>query len=75
MLTQEKPWMSLQEIADLLGIKLKTAYNMLTEESFPVPTYKLGKQRVADRAVLARYFEMKRAEGMAQLEKNFKPRR
>ena len=75
MLTQEKPWMPLQEVAELLGIEIKTAYNQLTEESFPVPTYKLGKQRVADKAVLARYFEMKRTEGMAQLEKTFKPRR
>jgi hypothetical protein len=77
MLTQDKPWMSLQELADLLGIKIKTAYNMLTDEVFPIPTYKLagGKQRVGDKVVVARYFEMKRAEGLAQLEKDFTKRR
>ena len=34
---------------------------------FPVPTYKLGKKRVIDLAVLRAFFEAKRAEGLSRL--------
>ena len=37
---------------------------------FPVSTYKLGKKRVIDLAVLRAFFEAKRAEGLSRLARS-----
>jgi predicted site-specific integrase-resolvase len=66
---KERSWMPLDQAAHLLGIKLKTAQNSISAGTFRLPTYKLGKRRVVDRAVIARFFELKRSEGIEVIEK------
>jgi hypothetical protein len=48
---------------------LKTAQNAIANGKFRLPTYKLGKRRVVDRMVIARFFALKRAEGLSVIEK------
>ena len=68
--TPELPWLPLEEAARRLGMTIKSAHNCLLYETFPVPTYKIGKRRVVDRLVLDHFFEMKRADGLEQLKKS-----
>jgi hypothetical protein len=42
--------------------------NLISRDKFPVPTYKLGKKRVIDLAVLRAFFEAKKAEGLSARE-------
>jgi hypothetical protein len=44
--------------------------NLISRNKFPVPTYKLGKKRVIDLAVLRAFFEAKKAEGLSRLAKS-----
>lgn len=60
----ERPWLGLKEVADLFGMTLGSARNAIAEQRFPVPTYKLGKRVVADRAVVEAFFATRRAEGL-----------
>ena len=60
----ERPWIALKELADLFGVTLGSARNAIAENRFPVPTYKLGKRVVADRAVVEQFFAARRAEGL-----------
>jgi hypothetical protein len=62
----EKPYYTMPELAELMSMSLKGLHNALHHESFPIPTYKLGKFRVADKEVVSYYFEQKRAEGMSE---------
>jgi hypothetical protein len=63
----ERPWIGLKELADLLGVTVGSARNAIAEQRFPVPTYKLGKRVVADRAVVEQFFATRRAEGLRQI--------
>lgn len=60
----ERPWLGLKELAELFGMTLGSARNAIAEQRFPVPTYKLGKRVVADRAVVEAFFASRRAEGL-----------
>jgi predicted DNA-binding transcriptional regulator AlpA len=60
----ERPWLGLKEVAELFGMTLGSARNAIAEQRFPVPTYKLGKRVVADRAVVEQFFASRRAEGL-----------
>lgn len=60
----ERPWLGLKELAELFGLTLGSIRNAIAEQRFPVPTYKLGKRVVADRAVVEAFFASRRAEGM-----------
>jgi hypothetical protein len=63
----ERPWIGLKELADLFGVTLGSARNAISEQRFPVPTYKLGKRVVADRHVVEQFFASRRAEGLRQV--------
>lgn len=63
----ERPWIALKELADLFGVTLGSARNAIAEQRFPVPTYKLGKRVVADRAVVEQFFAARRADGLKQI--------
>ncbi len=67
--TTDLPWMTLEECARQLGMTVKSAHNCLLMETFPVPTYKLGKRRVVDKGVMAEFFRLKREQGLADLAK------
>ncbi len=66
---RKRPWMPLKDAAYLLGVELKTVQNSLSAGTFRLPTYKLGKRRVVDRLVVARFFQLRRREGLATIEK------
>ena len=53
------------ELAELFGLTTKSLHNSLNQERFPVPTYKIGKFRVADKTVVRAYFEAHKQKGLA----------
>jgi|TARA_B100001093_G_C26741905_1_gene977090 hypothetical protein len=63
----ERPYLNIDELADLFGMTKGSLLNSICRETFTLPTYKIGRQRVADRAVVEAFFEAKRAEGLAQI--------
>ena len=63
----EKPYYNMSELAEIMSMSLKGLHNALHNETFPIPTYKLGKFRVADKEVVSYYFEQKRAEGLNKI--------
>lgn len=65
-----KPYMKLDELADVMGMTPKGVSNAISRGTFPVPTYRLGKARVADRAVVEAFFEARRAEGLVAITTN-----
>jgi predicted DNA-binding transcriptional regulator AlpA len=62
-----RPYMKMDELAEVMGMSPKGVANAISRGTFPVPTYRLGKARVADRAVVEAFFEAKRAEGLAAI--------
>lgn len=66
----ERPWIDLEDLAPLFGVTPDTAKNKIAFGTFEVPTYKLGKKIVADRAVVVAFFDAKRAAGLRRLEKS-----
>ncbi len=73
MSRRKRFWVSLSAAAKELGIKPKTALNAVSNGTFILPTYRLGRRRVVDRAVLSRLFELKRSEGLDILERYRRP--
>jgi hypothetical protein len=66
----DRPWLSLEELADLCGITLASLRNAIYEGRCPIPTYKLGKRVVADKEVVDLFFAKRRAEGIEQLTRS-----
>lgn len=62
-----RPWIELEDLAPLFGVTPDTAKNKIAYGTFEVPTYKLGKKIVADRAVVDAYFTAKREDGLRLL--------
>lgn len=67
---EEREWYTLDETAAKLGLSKQSAQNQVANETFPVPTYKLGRRRVVDKAVLAEFFRLKREAGLSQLQQS-----
>ncbi len=63
----DRPWIELEELAPLFGVTPDTAKNKIAYGTFEVPTYKIGKKIVADRAVVDAFFAAKRQKGLALL--------
>lgn len=63
----DRPWIELDDLAPLFGVTPDTAKNKIAFGTFEVPTYKLGKKIVADRAVVDAFFEAKRQAGLRRL--------
>lgn len=63
----QKPWIELEELAPMFGVTPDTAKNKIAFGTFEVPTYKLGKKIVADRAVVEAFFAARREEGLRRL--------
>jgi len=57
----------MQELADIMCMSLKGLHNALHSKTFPIPTYKIGKRRVADKDVVEAFFEQKKLEGMQKI--------
>lgn len=68
----EVPYYNIDELAQLFGITTASLQNSMSQERFPVPTYKLGKYRVADKKVVQAYFDKHQKEGLdAVAQKKF----
>ena len=69
-LVSEVTWISVTDAAPQFGMTPGAIMNLISRNKFPVPTYKLGKRRVIDVAVLRAFFETKSAEGLSRLGKS-----
>jgi hypothetical protein len=63
----DKPYLTSVELADLFGISKGALMNSISRADFPVPTYRLGKQRVADKVVVEAFFKARRLEGLENI--------
>ena len=56
----EKPYLGVDELSHLMGMSQQGVLNAIHRDSFPIPTYKLGKLRVADKRVVEAFFQTQR---------------
>jgi len=63
----EKPYLTMLEIAELFGISKGALMNSISREKFPLPTYRLGRHRVADKQVVEAFFQARRVEGLQNI--------
>lgn len=54
--------LTLAEVATELGMEVGTAHNKISAGTFPIPTTKRGKNRVADLRDLAEYIDNQREQ-------------
>jgi hypothetical protein len=66
----DKSWLLLKDAAPLFGMSWDSIKNAVSEGRFPVDTYKLGRNRVIDKDVMAAYFAALKAHGMKKLADN-----
>lgn len=67
----ETPWVALHDVHRLYGYSsVRSAYNAVAGQAFPVETYKLGRTIVIDRAVHEEFFAAHRRSGLAALRKS-----
>jgi hypothetical protein len=67
----ELPYFTLKQLREIFGYKnMNTVWNAVSLGRFPVPTYRLGKIRVADKAIVREYFRQMRAIGAIQLQES-----
>lgn len=62
---RERVWLDIKDVCSDFGLSYSTAKNRIYFGTFPVPTYKVGKKIVVDRAVLDAYWQRKRDEQLA----------
>lgn len=67
-MNREKPWVPVKEVYDHFGYKNQaSALSSITQGSFPVPTFRLGRIRAIHRDVYNAYFAQFSEEGLSQL--------
>ncbi len=59
--------LSMEDLCDIFTVTRRQIYRQIAAETFPVPTYKIGKYWVADVEVVRTYFKQKRREGATLL--------
>lgn len=67
---EETPWVTVESVCHLYGVKYEVAKNKIYAGTFPVPTYKVGKLHVIDRMVHEQFFQARRDTGLAALRNN-----
>lgn len=68
MAEAELPYFYLDEIVELMGYKnIRSAYHAITNNTFPIKTYKLARRVVADKQVCRAFFMQRRTEGAVHL--------
>lgn len=60
----ETPWVAVRDVCGMYGYTYGTAKGKIQNETFPVPTYKVGRTPVIDREVHDEYFRRKKQEGI-----------
>lgn len=68
--TQEVPWVAVDEVCEHYGFQFPSAKHAIAEGRFPVPTYKIGRRLVIDKAVHCEFFNAKREAGLLALRNN-----
>jgi hypothetical protein len=71
----EKTWEDLKDVADMFGMTFGSIKNAIAADTFPVPTYKLGRRLVVDKDVLKAYFDEQKEAGLNALRARPKPAR
>lgn len=67
----DRAWLHLKDVYQQYGYgSASAAYNAVAAGHFPVPTYKLARYIVIDKAVHSEFFEKHRREGLATLRAN-----
>lgn len=66
-MTSEVPWIAVRDVCHMYAVTYETAKNKILAETFDVPTYKVGKLWVIDKAVHESYFRTMREKGLAAL--------
>ena len=61
----ERLTMKLEEVCEEIGVVRGTAHNLLSAGSFPIPTRKEGRNRVADVRDVGEYLDMQRERARA----------
>jgi hypothetical protein len=69
-MTEEPLWVALKDVCGQYGMTLGSARNAIAAGRFPVPTYRLGKLIVIDRAVHEEFFRRHREAGLRALKNN-----
>jgi predicted site-specific integrase-resolvase len=67
-LKYERLTLTLEQVCNELSIAIGTAHNMLSAGTFPIPTRKEGRNRVADVRDLAEYIDAMRAQAIKEHE-------
>lgn len=60
----EVPWVAVEAVCGAYGVRFATAKNQICAGTFPVPTYKVGKTLVIDKAVHKEFFMKHREAGL-----------
>ena len=63
----DKPYLGVNELSHLMGMSQQSVLNAIHRDNFPIPTYKLGKLRVADKLVVEAFFQNQREIGLEQI--------
>ena len=67
-MTYEKPVMTLEQVASLMGLGARTLENKIYAEDCPLPMFKLGSKWHGHVADVAAYIDSQRALARKQLE-------
>lgn len=63
------PYLDTEELTTVFNYKnVESTRRAMSRGTFPIATYRMGKQRVADREVVKEYFRRMRDEGMDELD-------
>lgn len=62
------PWVAVEAVCHMYGVTYATAKKKIQEDTFAVPTYKVGKTPVIDKEVHEKYFRDKREAGLRLLK-------
>lgn len=65
-----EPWVAVEAVCSQYGLQYPSAKHAIAEGRFPVPTYKVGRKLVIDKAVHVEYFKTHRAAGLHALKNN-----
>jgi hypothetical protein len=64
----ELPYIMIEDLTILFCYKnVESTQRAMSRGTFPVPTYRVGRRRVADREVVRAYFRNMRDEGLKEV--------
>lgn len=67
-MTEEIPWVSVESVCHMYGYNFQTAKTKIQNGTFDVPTYKVGRIHVIDKAVHEKFFTLKREAGLSAMK-------